>query len=99
MNRANGPRQEQRRRTGGWARALLVVLAWATALMSVAPAPGQQVDEPQFVGIEVGFESRYLLSAWTQVDLLVRGGRVPMTVLAQVRCEDGDGVLAAVVSP
>ena len=56
-------------------------------------AQGSASDEPEFVGINIGFESRYLVGAWTQVDLLVRGGRVPMTVVAQIRNEDGDGVM------
>lgn len=67
--------------------------------LSVATAAwGQDDDEPQFVGIRVGFDNRYLVGAWTQAELLVLGGRVPMTVLAQIRTEDGDGVMGAVVA-
>lgn len=75
--------------------ALLLSLAGPASVQ----AQGSASDEPEFVGINIGFESRYLVGAWTQVDLLVRGGRVPMTVVAQIRNEDGDGVMGAVVSP
>ncbi len=85
----------------GGRRCLVALFAMATALAfppaALAQAPGS--DEPGFVGIQMGLDTRYLVGAWTQVDLLVRGGRVPMTVIAQVRNEDGDGVMGAVVSP
>lgn len=80
---------------------LLTWLALPLCWVLVAPpvSRAQDDNEPEFVGIRVGFDNRCVLGAWTPVELLVRGGKRPMTVVAQVRTEDGDGVMSTVVSP
>lgn len=76
-----------------------LLAALIMALGASSHAQGQNRDLPQFIGIDVGLDGRYVAGTWSQVEIQVRCGRIPMTVIPQLATADGDGVRSTVSSP
>ncbi len=56
-------------------------------------------DQPEFVGLRVGFAGRYKAGVWTPVVVTLRGGAARQAGQVRLTVPDGDGVPSRVVSP
>jgi hypothetical protein len=70
----------------------------ALACDSARAQPQPIGDDPEFVGIRVGFGNKYKVGCWTAVDLFLRGGREPVQGIVTLTTADGDGLNSTVQS-
>ncbi len=75
------------------------LLAAASWLLVTTSGFAQTLDEPDIVGIRVGFNGVYKLGCWTPVEVELVGNATPFTGQVTVTVSDSDGVPTTVVSP
>jgi hypothetical protein len=62
-------------------------------------ADGQEPQPPKIIGIRVGIADRYKAGAWTQVEVVLRGGDESLSGSVSIIVPDGDGTPGRTTTP
>jgi len=76
-----------------------LVLALMLVPSLVLAVQAQEVNLPEFVAVRVGFADRYKVGLWTPIEVILRGGSVPVIGRVRATLSDSDGLNCSFDAP